>query len=342
MPRTLGLLALAALAFVATASATRQFVPLPDYADLAPRFERFTGADEAYDLIFLGPSTTRCSFDPRVVDADLAKQGHPIRSANLGLPGANYFEIDHMVERLVERRPAGLRWLVIELHPPGFNALIRPQNLYTDRVTHWHTPRQLGDIVKALAQPRDGQGVRVDRMLVHLRHALWRFANVGQADRIVATFRSGDDDEVDERRGFAPENCSGARVDSPEHPASVQSPTEFRKRAGRLDRQNRTPVPTRQLNPEKLRRQVASLRAIGVEPVYVMTPILSPVPGIHTLRRHEVLPNLLAFDSPERYPEFYALAMRRDELHLNETGAELFSHEFASHFARWLDTGLEP
>ncbi|HKJ25903.1 MAG TPA: hypothetical protein VKB65_13845 [Myxococcota bacterium] len=340
MLRLLGLAGLAALAFLATASAIRPFVPLPEDSDLRARVERLASAEEPYDLVVLGPSTTRCGFDPRVFDAEMARLGHPLRSLNLGLPGASSFEIDHLVARIVARRPAGLRWVMIELHPAGFNALIRPHNLFTDRAVWWHTPRQLRAVLATLADRREGQALRPDRAVMHVRHALWRFANVGQADRIAAHALAHDAPQPDPRRGYAPEDCTTEQGQA-RRAAYLADPQGVRERERVLDRQNETPVDTHHLDPRGIRRQVARLRAIGVEPVYVLTPILSPVPAIHALRREGVLPALLAFDSPRRQPELYELRYRMDELHLNEDGAALFSRKLAVRFARWLETGAE-
>jgi len=338
----LALFGLAGLAFTATSSWIRTWVPLPDDFELAARMHELETSADPYDLVFLGPSTTRCAFDPRVIDEQLRRRGHPVHSLNLGLPGATSFELDHLVERIVAQPPPGLRWLVIELHPAEPSQLIRPANLFTDRAVYWHTPRQLGDVFAALLRPRPGQGLRLDRMALHLRHALWRFANVGQGDRIVARALGRDPIEApDLRRGFAPEDC----VEGPGMKAAreryLSQPEQVRRREMRLDRQDATPVPVERLNPGKLRRQIESLRGIGVEPVYVLTPILSPVPGIHSLHRERILPTLLAFDSPRRHPELYAPRNRWDDLHLNEMGAEIFSRRFAQGFAHWLDTGLE-
>jgi len=342
MLRFLALLGLAGLAFTATSSWIRSWVPLPEDFELAARLEELRTAADPYDLVFLGPSTSRCAFDPHVIDEELTRLGHPAHSLNLGVPGATSFEIDHLVEQIVARPPPGLRWLVIELHPAEPSQLIRPANLFTDRAVYWHTPRQLRDVLAALLHPRSGRTIRVDRMALHVRHALWRFANVGQADRIVAHALGRDSiEEPDPRRGFAPEDCVEGRGMQAARQRYLSQPEKFRRQAMRLDRQDETPVPTEHLDPTKLRRQIRSLRGIGVEPVYVLTPVLSPVPGIHSLHRQRILPTLLAFDSPRRFPELYAPRNRWDELHLNEAGAELFSRQFAQRFARWLDTGLE-
>jgi len=340
MLRLLGLAGLAALAFLVTASAIRPFVPLPEDSDLRARVEGLAREGQPYDLIVLGPSTTRCAFDPRVFDAEMASLGHPLHSLNLGLPGASSFEIDHLLERIVAERPAGLRWVLIELHPPGFNALIRPHNLFTDRAVWWHTPRQLRAILATLADRREGQALRLDRAASHVRHALWRFANVGQADRIAARVLDRQAPEPDPRRGYAPEDCTTEQGQAGRD-AYLADPQAVRQRERALDRQNETPVDTRHLDPEGLRHQVARLRDIGVEPVYLLTPILSPVPAIHSLRRQGVLPALLAFDSPRREPELYEPRHRWDALHLNEDGATLFSRQLAVRFARWLETGAE-
>ena len=102
MLRALGWLGPAGLAFLATAALLRTQVPLPEKFELEARFERLRSGPEPYPLVFLGPSTTRCGFDPRALDAELARLGHPIRTFNLGTPGARAFELDHQVELLIE------------------------------------------------------------------------------------------------------------------------------------------------------------------------------------------------------------------------------------------------
>jgi hypothetical protein len=341
MLRLLGLAGLAALGFLAIASAIRPLVPLPDDSALRARVEGLARPDAPFEVVVVGPSTTRCGFDPRVFDAELARLGRPLRSLNLGLPGASAFEIEHLVDVIAERRPDRLRWIVIELHPPGFNALIRPHNRFTDRAVWWHTPRMTRAVLATVADPREGRAMRPDRAASHLRHALWRFASVGQADRIVASLRAGEPEPIDTRAGYAPEDCGTTDRARAGRAAYLEDPDAIGLRESRLDRQNATPVDPSHLGPARLRRQVERLRAAGVEPVYLLTPILSPVPAIHTLRRHEVLPTLLAFDSPRRHPDLYAPEHRWDALHLNREGAALFSRKLARRFARWLETGAE-
>jgi hypothetical protein len=341
MLRLLGLAGLAGLAFLVTASAIRPFVPLPDDSDLRARLEALEPPDEPYDLVVVGPSTTRCAFDPRVFDAEMTTRGHPVHSLNLGVPGASSFEIDHLLELIVARHPARLRWVLIELQPPATNSLIRPHNRFTDRAVYWHTPRELGALLSALGDRRPGQALRIDRAITHVRHALWRFANVGQADRIVGRVLARDGPAHDPRRGYAPEDCTTAPEAQTARAAYLEDPEAIRRRMARLDRQNATPVDTRHMGPDRVRREVDTLRGIGAEPVYLLTPILSPVPAIHSLRREGVLPALLDFDSPSHHPELYDPRRRWDALHLNEDGAAIFSRELADRFARWLETGSE-
>jgi hypothetical protein len=271
----------------------------------------------------------------------LERLGHPVRSFNLAVPGASRFEVDHQVRELLALEPRRLRWIVIEPHNKALDALVAPPNWFTDRAVRWHSPRQLLAVYRAMWLSDQPQARFLQPALVSLRHALWRLANFGQANRSLARLlgwdapvRSAERGVVERLRGFEPllPEQSGARR------IFLENPAWYRGIVANLDRSVR---PSRALPPDtdRMREQVELIRSAGVEPVYVLTPVIESANEVHTLHRAGILPSLIAFDSPRRFPDLYDPAQRLDHIHLNEAGAIRFSRLFAQRFAEWLETG---
>ncbi len=331
--------ALAAFAFLATSTLLAALAPLPEAADLHGRARQLEAG--GYDVVFLGPSTVRCGLIPDVVDEELARLGRPLRSFNLGIPGARAFELDFWTRRIAEDPPPGLRYAVIELHPDAATRLIGPHNHFTDRAIYWHTPTQLRGVFADLRASDASPLVKLDRLLLHGQHFLWRATGFGQAERALTTRIAGSDAAAVEARGFSTADCTEGERAVTSRQRYLENTAEVTRLKATLDVQRRRQVDIDHLRPAHLRAQVERLRRAGIEPVFVLSPILGAVPGIHSLRTEQILPALLAFDSPRGYPALYAPEARFDMWHLNAEGAERFSRAFARRFVRWLASGTD-
>jgi len=343
--RSAGLLLAASFGFVLTAEAVRPHVPIPDGDALAARFEHLAQSETRYDVVVIGQSTVLRAFDPDAFDREAAAQGHELRSFNLGVPGAFQFEIDYLLEQLVERAARPPRFVFVELPTRRLDELLPPVNHFTDRAVYWHAPRQTRAWFRSVARsshPERGGTRRIDV----LQHAAWRWASVGQADRTTghalslgAAERAAEVREVERTRGYRPFRLGPDTPHSDLRDQLLRSPRWFRGVVARIDDVNQGKPTHRVLDPAWVRLQSEKVRAGGATLVHFITPTILQTAELHTLHRAGVIPELFAFDSPHRFPELYRRKNRFDPIHLNEDGARLFSVALARSFASWLDSG---
>jgi hypothetical protein len=116
----------------------------------------------------------------------------------------------------------------------------------------------------------------------------------------------------------------------------------YQRQVKALRRQGRPPgPPPRSLLPGAGRR-LALFEQAGIEPVHVLFAMSQTDPTLLQLGPPEgPLPELWAFNDPERYPELYRLPARYDSRHLSRAGAEAFSRLLAQRFADYLDAEAE-
>jgi hypothetical protein len=330
------LLAAAALAtFFAAAALVRATVPFPAEDAIDLRLEHLLAPGARYDVVFFGSSVVRRGVVPEVLDAELARRGVPLRTFNMAATGSQPFETDHLVQIVLEGMERTPRLVVVEALSPRFESLIPPVNAYGDKLVYWHTLANTARVLRARARARvagdpGGSATR------HLKHALFRLASVGQADRIGARWlgvgdgRAAARQAIARRRGFAP------LAPAPGEPERFVPPAGWAHAVAGLDARNGGAPVERTIDPEWLAGQIARIRAAGARVVYLVGPSLRANVEVHWLAREGVLPDLLAFDSGSRHPELFAASARRDAIHLNEAGARLWSRALAARLAAWL------
>lgn len=324
----------AVLAFVAGAEFVRARLPWAEGGKLDQKLAHLAAADEGYDVVFVGSSRVLDGFDPRVFEAELAGAGFPLKAFNLGALGAETFEQDWVLRRVLERASPRLRWILLESGPVGLAA---PRHAYRDvlrppsaRDVQWHDPRTTRTYLGALAAVPLGPARKLELALQHLDLAARNVANFGRGLELVASLRGGSArrawiaraDQVMERTG-------GFQALDPE--ASGWGDGE-RAMVAELAADNaRTPA-LDELDADVYRAQVAAAAARGVEVVYVTLPALENNAELLALHDAGVVPALLHGNDPVRHPELFDPAERFDRQHVNRRGAERFSRLLARAF----------
>jgi hypothetical protein len=343
---------LALVAFAAVASLLRPLVPWTGGYGIAARVRHFAEHRGDYDLLIFGSSALHNGLWPSRIDARLAARGHRVHSFNFATGGMSAYEMTFLLERMLALDPTRLRWVVMEL-VPWDPRLLLVGNSFTERVVFWHTPAVTLDVLAALVhcpgRPRD----RIALGGLQLAHAAWRFANVGRGEDVAAAWlladadRAGEERRVSTWRGFE-------SADANPHPERERTRERFlrhlpawRVQVRRLDAENAGARPFTkafsaramllEADRRLLRKQVALVRERGARPLFLVPPITGATPGIYALEEEGVLPDLLGYNRPRRYPALYAEENRFDAMHLNERGAAAFSLLFADDFADWLE-----
>lgn len=318
----------------------RGLVPWPDDLGPGPRFEWLVGHVDEFDLIYFGSSHVYHSFVPRVIDEELARHGQRIRSFNLAAQGMSVFEMDFLIREVLSLEPKRLRWVVFEY---GFYAFENPDrisapfNYYSDRAVFWHTPARSWDVLRAVAHSDLAFGHRAELAWTHLRHALWRFASIGQGPRIAAALsgRSDGRDPPDFERsaGYLPLERDPMPATRQNRADFIADPEAYLAGLDAIDSSNELQVEIDRLELEPLQSLQAAIRRAGAEPIVVVTAFPYATPAHYALARSGVI-RLIAMNSPSRYADLYRPDRRFDGLHLNERGAIEFSRLFGLRLAR--------
>jgi len=337
--RSLSLVLLAAVVFLASVTALRALVPWPEHGALAARMKHFLAHADDYDLLFVGSSNVAHGFDPAVVDAELARRGHSLRSYNLAAEDMQPVEADFVLREVQRRKPARLRSVVIELLDFEPTAVIR-DNAFSERAVYWHDARSLCDALGRLLRSAAPLFDKARLSWLHLQHAAWRLGNLGEADRVLAAQRTHVDPvlaAVVEAGGFEALDDRPDQATLRMRAAFLANAPRYRARTAKLDAQNATHGTLPPGLDDELAMQTARLRAAGIEPIYVIPPVPHPTPALHAFAARAEAPLVFLFNAPGRYPELFVFEHRYDETHVNRAGSEVLSRRFADALADVLD-----
>lgn len=287
---------------------------------------------DEFDLVFVGSSRVYYQVIPRLFDQRMASYGVPTTSFNMGVPGMYFPETRHVVERLLARHPKRLRWLVIELQ--DLERVIIPVDRLTRRMIHWHTPG-LTTLAAEVAWRADSPwSERRARIADHLLHGAYRFANLGNGLPALRAACGGDPRAPDASTwmdGFVAleqEPKNRGQIEASRRRFLAQTDDVARRLASRGAGPERPRDP---LLERELGDLVQLVRAAGVEPIFLIAPPLWEERGdLERLAADGIVPALLSYDDPERFPEFYAVPNLFDFGHLNLRGSEVFSARLAA------------
>jgi len=327
--------------FLLVAGAIRSLVPWPSEMRIGSRVEHLRENPGVYDTLFFGSSHVFRTFDPQVIDAELAARGHSIRSFNMGTPGMSVFEMDDLIRRVLEH--SSYRWIVFEYsfypfeHP---DRITSPLNYWNDRVVFWHTPRQTCDVLRSIADAKMALGHKLELSWAHTLHGLWRFGSVGQGERIVASMIPSPPiapGYYERTRGYQSLEKGAGASGRKDRELFLETPGPYLELVASIDSLNRVPIDPDQIDIEPLRSLQQAIRNSGARPVVAIPAIPNASPTLYSLEPTGEIETLIALNSPKRFPDLYRIDRRYDGLHLNEQGAREFSRAFARLFADVLD-----
>lgn len=311
--------------------------PIPEY--VVPTWEAFLRDRADVELLMIGSSHVRY-VDIGKFKAEAERRGVPVHALNLGVEGMAAPESEVFLGTILRRNPPRLRWAFIELSPwktnryldtpPAAGPKDEKQRLelatvegmnFTERSLWWHTPRATLRMLRL--------GLRVGEtprnMRADLREGLRHVAPLGRGFALLRALR--------EARAGATEPAEPDNRD--------QVPDAFRvteeeyaallARTGEAD-----PEWDRPLNARYFSAWAESLRRRGIRPVFIIPPVA--VPGHLSSARDflQLMPaeEIWSFADPAEFPELFEYRHRRENLHLNRAGYELFARLLADRFHR--------
>jgi hypothetical protein len=327
--------------FAGAAALLRAGIPMPTHFDLDEKRRFFEAHKDEYDVVLVGSSATFRNYVPEVIDAELAAEGIEARTFNFGVVGFRSFETDFFIKWILAQRPARLRWMVIE--PPSFEPPFQYEEIQQDKTelaVHSHTPEGTQLILRSIWLADVPWQKKVRESVRHLKLCGQNLGNIGRGPAVVLQ-RLAEEPEgfpawLSEGRGFqAVEDRPGFQEPDPAKDP-LRDREAYRERCIAVERQNRTPTSLERYNHVALERQIAAVRAAGVEPIYCMSPIVFLAPEVLSLGKADKLPNLLALHLPQTYRDLFRPEERIDATHYRRVGAEKFSRFFAAKLAEIL------
>ncbi len=334
----------------------RSHLPPPEGVGLRAKLEYFREHKDEFDVLFIGSSRIVRGVDNALVDEELAARGIEVRSFNLAVGGMRTFEQDHMQHQVLEMEPARLRWIFFEGGPVGMGVrkdhIFRsPPNLNTDRGVAWHTGRETRNVLRSLARLPLSTREKIRQAILHVELMSSRYTNYGKGEKLIRELRESSEarlererkrDEILAGQGYQGlEEVTGREV-SEEVLAFLDEPGPFEERMGSIEAENELPVEMEHLYTEMYEEQLRATEERGIRLVYLLPPGYEGTPERLMLYERGVIPELLNFNDPARYPNLFRLDHRFDKGHMNRRGAVLLSGYIAEAIAELLGQGPSP
>lgn len=293
------------------------------------KFDFFEANMDDFDVVFLGSSYTKRQIDPNVFDRELASGGISIGSVNLATLGMNVFGSDLLARRVLSLQPKRLKWILIDIGRFGVSFL--PGAPYTNKALWWHTPGQTPAVIRATF----ARDLPIEQNLSlagsHFAHFLWRSAHLGMGpsrilEALTRLARSPSDFTPADlpERGFMPHRESQSR-------RFVKEREQYESLVREAAKAGRWPSRVPDLHLPFLLDQADWIRSKGVEPIYIVPPIMKEFPGVEDLSS-EI--HVFRYNDPAKNPQLFGFEARRDRGHLLEHAAQEYTRLIARDFAQ--------
>jgi hypothetical protein len=289
---------------------------------------------EEYDTMFFGSSRMHYGLRPDVFDARMAELGTPTKSFNFALSGLRMHDVAHMLDWVVAHKPSTLKRAVIELH--SFEQNIRGEQWFSDQDLEMHSPDVFWTRMQSVAISNTPTIDKAKQAQYVLMHSASNALRLGQGGRITQDWIARANGER-LPKAYDVEDRGWQSVATVTLPHMVKEHEEFPSMRERFERQLswkalKAPMPFLDggFNAAAIRKQAAMLRAVGIEPIYVVMPTYSTDfygrDGVADIAK-EV--RVLELDDPAPNRPLYDWSDYYDASHLNADGAAAFSRYLA-------------
>ena len=338
---------LAVLGFVLVCALLNAALPFPEIGVVASHLRYFKKHRNEFDTLFVGSSLTHHQISPAVFDRIMLDGGHATRGFNFGVNGMLVAEMSYVLERILETKPAHLKWVFIELDEldtrPFAGAAGSRRDIY------WRDWNRTGLLVKKLlggerdlqptmleTQPSefggtDGQTRTWQRLLFQVSLFGKNITNVSRRLDLAwwgSHFWKPEkmpDDLGPGGNGYAP-----LHLDLPEEKKIAY---QYQMDRVRGDQTSRFVSPA---TAQAYREMARKIRRAGATPIFLGMPLFSRV-------RLEFPPEagvdgmVMSFNDEKAYPELYRIEVHADEIHLNDQGAEALTTLMARRLSQLLN-----
>jgi hypothetical protein len=297
--------------------------------------EHFQATKDRYDVLFFGSSHIYRGIIPSQFDREMVALGHPTCSFNFAIGGMEPHEVDVLLDEALEAHPARLRFVFVELS--HWNPAIREENRFTKRAVAWHTLGETWSALRSCSLAPVSRKERLELASVHLLHMAARYTNLGDGTRAIRGDRVSEGDQsAPDDEGFLALDEEPNPVVAERHRLFLRDVQGYRDMVARLKEGPPTGVSKARFNRTALAGQAARIRAGGAVPIYVLPPQFNPKQDLKGLQEEGVVPTLLNFNDPVRFPALFREDLHWDCDHLNRAGAEEWTTLLARQFAALL------
>ena len=309
--------------------------PAETPAYVRERLTHLAAHGDEYDAIFIGSSRIENHIMPAVFDRLVGARGHPMKSFNAGVHGMATPEDAWMLEQILARRPARLRWVFLEID--FFQTAIKDGEKGTLRSVAWHDWPRFWSVCRRLTAMtghlslRDQIAEFFERprdFIDHLSTYGQRTTQLGRAGLLFQDWRGAAEPEPAgvSKLGPGGDGWQPAKNGDPRDAKSA-------KHSGTHGGPRNLPKPDEadRVSQAVLGEAIAQIERAGAVPILVMPPRMRVwyfVPSAENAR-HAAVINLC---DPATYPQLYAPEYRIDTSHLNAAGAEVLTRIVADRF----------
>ena len=322
--------AIALATFLATCAAFNRLLPEAPIENVTPKLEFFAQHKDEFDTLFIGTSRIHYQVSPALFDATTAEAGRPTRTFNFGVDGMHPPESFFVTEKILALQPRKLRWVFFELE--GVQIDWWRAGAQTRRLEYWHDWKQTSLVIRRATNPRGNSPwyaqvfravMRYRAIAFHLQLYAKQFSRVGDAADLMANSNNA------ARPGFVGQ--LGPRddgYDAPLPPMTADRVPRYQKKLAH----ETSGAHLQFVDPhaeQAYRDFAARFAALGARTFFVITPVATQSPQ----RFHPPAPGpIFLFNNAKKFPQLYEPAVRADEGHLSQVGADEFTRLLAQQF----------
>ncbi|MEH2279367.1 MAG: hypothetical protein V7K40_32440 [Nostoc sp.] len=334
---------------------------IQNLGEISVKWQYFTEHKNDYNAIFLGPSTTYFGVVPKVFDEYMTKEGKTVKSFNFGIAGANVSELDFYLQKILDLKPANLKWIFLDCSVDLFTNFgsTSAQEIY------WHTPRKTVENFQLIWESSiDNWQVKVPYIYANFQSFIYRWLGLGQLstfwqERILNLDLSNADPLAKVSEDRLLQESGYYAIDWQNKAEKWQ--TLFRTNGLDTYLKNLKSEQTKlaNLNSENTFKKTSTIYGVKMmenissqiekqqqinnnklEAIFFIPPILEADSNYSALYKAYDLgyiDTLLAFNDVNSFTNLYELNRRIDSAHLNHQGAQEFTLLLASRFTEYLN-----
>ncbi len=316
----------------------RQQLPFPPVPTVQPKVAWLLEHGDDYDTLLVGSSRTYRQIIPELFDQLMTEGGKPTKTFNLGFDGMRPPEDSFVLETVLAARHRPLKYVLVEGNDLRVN--LEGEAHGTMRASYWHDLKRCAVVVRATLWMTSSDettwfGIWGDRFssistfLGHVQPTLSRAVNLGRGRELWPDLLPTEDAEQLSQKNLGEKRDGyfyGPRL------GEIKKANRQKLEAGVAARLKKPAEPffsdaesQRVLQEKRRVIEAHGGRMIVFHPPMTQAETFYPDPKFGP-----AIP-VINLSDPRVYPELFEARYRKDEAHLNSTGAEIFTRLLVKH-----------